>query len=164
MKRVTARFWVLAKMAFVRTRAGTFARPDEVYIWSAALETILGTVAERWVEEAWIPASVQSRSCDLFDRLGMPLAAAAEHIVNRIEVIAEVDELDAIVAGTTPIIRHVLYRWTRFTEEARLELSRLKEVKFLSAIIDGSAIRDLDTPRVRSTGQVVLPASRQRCR
>ncbi|MFP3542734.1 DUF3883 domain-containing protein [Rhizobium sp. SIMBA_035] len=128
---------MLTKIAFVRTRAGTFARPAEVYIWSAALESILGTNPERWVEETWIPAEVQAKSRDLFDRLGMPFTVAAEHIVDRIEAIAEAGgDIDAIVAETTPIIRHILDRWARFNDRDRNTLRRLKGVEFLSAVID----------------------------
>ncbi|MDE3819743.1 protein NO VEIN domain-containing protein [Sinorhizobium meliloti] len=128
---------MLTNIAFVRTRAGTFALPAEVYIWSAALESILGTDPDRWVDETWIPAAVQAKSRDLFDRLGMPFTVAAEHIVDRIEAIAEAGGgIDAIVAGTTPIIRHVLDRWARFNDRDRNTLRRLKEVKFLSAVID----------------------------
>jgi hypothetical protein len=128
---------MLTKIAFIRTRAGTFARPAEVYIWSAALESILGTDPERWVEEWWIPAEVQAKSRDLFERLGMPFTVAAEHIVGRIEAIAEAgDGIDAVVAETTPIIRHILDRWARFNDRDRNTLRRLKEVKFLSAFID----------------------------
>lgn len=129
---------LLSKMAFVRTRAETYARPDEVYFWSAPLEAILGADPARWVDQGWIPGDVQSRSRDLFDRLGMPFTVAAEHIVDRIEAIAEAGGgLDTIAAGTTPIIRHVLERWSRFDDQDRVALSRLKEVKFLAAIVDG---------------------------
>lgn len=129
---------ILAKMAFVRTRAETYVRPDEVYFWSAPLEAILGADPARWVEQGWIPSDVQSRCRDLFDRLGMPFTVAAEHIVDRIEAIAEAGGgLDTIVAGTTPIIRHVLERWSRFDDQDRVALSLLKEVKFLAAIVDG---------------------------
>ena len=128
---------LLTKIAFVRTRAGTFARPAEVYIWSPALESILGADLERWVEEAWIPVEVLAKSRDLFDRLGVPFTVAAGHIVDRIEAIAETGGgIDAIVAGTTPIIRHILDRWTRFNDRDRSILKRLKDVTFLSAIID----------------------------
>ncbi|MFP3656228.1 hypothetical protein, partial [Burkholderia sp. SIMBA_052] len=62
----------------------------------------MGTNPERWVEETWIPAEVQAKSRDLFDRLGMPFTVAAEHIVDRIEAIAEAGgDIDAIVAETT---------------------------------------------------------------
>lgn len=129
---------ILAKIAFVRTRAETYVRPDEVYFWSAPLEAILGTDPARWVDQGWLPGDVQPRSRDLFDRLGMPFTVAAEHIVDRIETIAEAGEgLEAIVDGTTPIIRHILDRWTRFTPDDRAALSRLKDVKFLAAIVDG---------------------------
>lgn len=129
---------ILAKIAFVRTRAETYVRPDEVYFWSAPLEAILGTDPARWVDQGWIPGDVQPRSRDLFDRLGMPFTVAAEHIVDRIETIAEAGEgLEAIVDGTTPIIRHILERWARFTPDDRVALSRLKDVKFLAAIVDG---------------------------
>lgn len=129
---------ILAEIPFVRTRAETFVRPDEVYFWSAPLEAILGTDPARWVDEGWIPGEVQPRARDLFDRLGMPFTVAAEHIVDRIETIAEAGEgLEAIVDGTTPIIRHILDRWTRFTADDRAALSRLKDVKFLAAIVDG---------------------------
>ena len=129
---------ILAKIAFVRTRAETYARPDEVYFWSAPLEAILGTDPTRWVDQGWIPSGVQPRARDLFDRLGMPFTVAAEHIVDRIQTISEAGEgLEAIVAGTTPIIRHILDRWTRFTPDDRAALSRLKDVEFLAAIVDG---------------------------
>lgn len=129
---------ILAKIAFVRTRAETYVRPDEVYFWSAPLEAILGTNPARWVDQGWIPSDVQPRSRDLFDRLGMPFTVAAEHIVDRIETISEAGEgLDAIVDGTTPIIRHILDRWTHFTPDDRAALSRLKDVEFLAAIVDG---------------------------
>ena len=129
---------ILAKMAFVRTRAETYVRTDEVYFWSAPLQAILGTDPARWVDEGWIPGDLQPRSRDLFERLGMPFTVATEHIVDRIETIAEAGEgLEAIVDGTTPIIRHILDRWTRFTLDDRAALSRLKDVKFLAAIVDG---------------------------
>ena len=127
----------LAKVAFVRTRAGEFARPDEVYFWSAPLESILGDDPVRWIDETWLPSDILARSRDLFDRLGMPFTVAAEHIVERINAIAEAGTHDDIVAGTTPIIRHVLDRWTRFEDEDRIALSGLREVNFLSAIVDG---------------------------
>ena len=128
----------LTDIAFVRTRGGTYARPNEVYYWSATLEAILGTNPDRWVDETWIPAHAQPRSRDMFGRLGMPSTVAAEHIVDRIKAIAEAgDGIDAVVAGTTPIIRHVLDRWSHFSARDRIALSRLKEVAFLSAIVDG---------------------------
>ncbi|PWW03826.1 uncharacterized protein DUF3883 [Hoeflea marina] len=127
----------LAGIAFVRTRAGEYARPNELYFWSAPLAAILGEEPARWVDETWLPSEINARSRDLFERLGMPITVAAEHIVERINTIAEAGNLDNIVAGTTPIIRYVLERWTRFDDEDRIVLSRLREVKFLSAIVDG---------------------------
>ena len=126
----------LADIAFVRNRAEEFVRPGEAYFWSASLEAILGDEPARWVDEAWLPGEI-ARVRDLFDRLGTPSTVAADHIVERIGAIAESDDLNTIAAGTTPIIRHVLNRWTRFDEEDRTALSGLREVHFLTAIVDG---------------------------
>lgn len=127
----------LAKIAFVRTRAGAYAPPDGVYFWSAAIESILGNDPALWVDETWLPPEILSRAKDVFERLGMGFSVAPEHIVDRISAIAEGSGLDAIVSGTVPIVRHVLERWTRYDDEDRLVLGRLKDVKFLSAIVDG---------------------------
>lgn len=127
----------LAAIAFVRTRAGKYARPDEVYFWSAAIESILGDDLALWVDETWLPDDIRPRARDVLERLGMPFSVAPEHIVDRIEAIAEAGGLDEIVASTTPIVRHVLERWTRYDDQDRLVLARLKGVSFLSAIVDG---------------------------
>ena len=128
---------VLAKIAFIRTRAGKYARPNEVYFWSAPLASILGEDPARWIDETWLPSQIAPRARDLFERLGMPITVAAEHIVERIKIISENSDLDGIVAKTTPIIRHVLERWSHFDERERISLRELREVHFLAATVDG---------------------------
>lgn len=127
----------LSSIAFIRTRAGGYARPADVYVWSAPLASILGDGLEKWVDESWLPSAIRPRALDVFERLGMPFTVAAEHIVDRIVEIAGSGGIDAIVAGTTPIIRHVLDRWTSFDEKDRVALGRLAQVHFLSALVDG---------------------------
>lgn len=127
----------LADIAFVRNRAGEFVRPREAYFWSAPLEAVLGDVTSRWVDDGWLPGE-NARAHDLFERLGMPFTVAAEHIVERIIDIAEGQGgIEAIVAGTTPIVRHILDRWTSFGEEDRAVLAGLRDVAFLAALLDG---------------------------
>ncbi len=127
---------VLANVPFVRTRAERFVKPDQAYFWSASLSLFLGEDPSRWVDEAWFPEVARAR--DLLERLGMPFSVAPRHIVDRIESVAEAgDELDDIVAGTAPIIRHVLDRWSHFSDDDRSVLSDLSEIHFLTAIVDG---------------------------
>jgi hypothetical protein len=128
---------VLAKIAFIRTRAGEYASPNEVYFWSAPLASILGDDPARWVDETWLPSQISPRARDLFERLGMPITVAAEHIVERIKIISENSDLDGIATKTTPIIRHVLEQWSRFDEKERISLRDLREVHFLAATVDG---------------------------
>lgn len=164
----------LADIAFVRTRDGAFARPADCYFWSAPLAAILGDEPARWVDQTWIPTSVSARAHDMFEsRLGMPFAVAAEHIVARVEAIAETGTLEEIVTGTTPIVRHLLERWRGFDDEERDTLSELKDIAFLAAIVDGERHEDTRyTPRdvyraVRAAGfasqvaVVEMPALRQ---
>lgn len=132
----------LADIAFVRTRDGAFARPADCYIWSAPLLSILGDDPARWVDQTWIPSGVSARARDMFEGLGMPFAVAAEHIVARIEAIAETGTLDEIVAGTTPIVRHILERWRGFDDSGRETLSELADIAFLAAIVDGERDED----------------------
>lgn len=131
-------FQALSELAFVRNRGGDYSVPADCYFWSAPLASVLGDDPARWVDETWISTGLLARTRDLFEaRLGMPVTVAAEHIVQRIEDIAENSALDDIVAGTTPIIRHVLDHWSRFGDADRITLGRLREVAFLSAIVNG---------------------------
>nr|CAD6615749.1 hypothetical protein RTCK_02929 [Rhizobium sp. TCK] len=126
----------LANVPFVRTRTGQFVKPNEAYFWTAPLSLILGEEPSRWVDESWFPDG--GRAKDLLEHLGMPFSVAPQHIVDRIESLAESGAgLDAIVKGTTPIIRHILDRWSRFDEDDRSALSGLSEISFLTAIVDG---------------------------
>ncbi|MEQ8599908.1 MAG: DUF3883 domain-containing protein [Devosia sp.] len=131
----------LANVPFVRTRTGQFVKPNEAYFWAAPLSLILGEEPSRWVDESWFPDG--GRAKDLLESLGMPFSVAPQHIVDRIESLAESGAgLDAIVRGTTPIIRHILDRWSRFDEDDRSVLSGLREIFFLTAIVDGKLDED----------------------
>src|SRR3546814_4316302 len=85
-------------MAFVRTRAGSYARPSQCYYWSAQLDTLLGTAGAHWVDEAWMPAgSSGARFQDLLEnRLNMRRTPAISHLIDRIQAIAESQNIDAI--------------------------------------------------------------------
>jgi hypothetical protein len=126
---------LLAKVPFVRTRAEQFVRPDEAYFWSAPLSLILGEDTSLWVDESWFPEVARAR--DLLEGLGMPFTVAPQHIVKRVKTIADAGGLDEIVSGTTPIIRHVLERWSHLSEDERSVLAGLGEIYFLTATLNG---------------------------
>lgn len=126
---------LLAKVPFVRTRAEHFVRPDEAYFWSAPLSLILGEDTSLWVDESWFPEVARAR--DLLEGLGMPFSVAPQHIVNRVKTIADAEGLDAIVAFTTPIVRHILERWSHLSEDERSVLAGLGEIHFLTATLNG---------------------------
>lgn len=127
---------VLAKIPFVRTRAGEFVKPSQAYFWTAPLSMILGDEPALWVDESWMPEVARAR--DLLERLGMPFSVAPQHIVDRIETLAESGAgLDETVRGTTRIIKHVLERWSHFDEDDRSVLSGLSEIVFLTALVGG---------------------------
>lgn len=132
-------FEALSDIAFVRTRAGTWARPADVYFWAAPLASILGEDESRWVDEEWLPEVILARARDVYEALGMPFTVAAEHIVERLTDIGENDDnkVEEIAAATAPIIRYVLERWMHFDEDDREVLSQLQDVAFLTAVIDG---------------------------
>lgn len=126
----------LANIPFVRIRTGQFVKPNQAYFWTAPLSLILGEEPARWVDESWFPEVARAK--DLLERLGMPFSVAPRHIVDRIESLAESGAgLDTIVRGTTPIIKHVLERWSHFDDDDRSVLSGLSEILFLTAIVDG---------------------------
>lgn len=138
----------LAKIPFVRTRAGEFVMPSQAYFWTAPLSLILGDEPALWVDESWFPEVARAK--DLLERLGMPFSVAPQHIVDRIETLAESGAgLDEIVRGTNRIIKHVLERWSHFDDDDRSVLSGLSEIFFLTAIVDG----ELDK------GQLYTPTS-----
>lgn len=126
----------LANIPFVRTRSGEFVKPNQAYFWTAPLSLILGDEPALWVDENWFPEVPRAK--DLLERLGMPFSVAPQHIVDRIETLAEsAAGLDEIVRGTTRIIKHVLERWSHFDGDDRSVLSGLSEIFFLTAIVDG---------------------------
>lgn len=128
----------LAKIPFVRTRAGEFVKPSHAYFWTAPLSLILGDEPALWVDENWVPEVARAK--DLLERLGMPFSVAPQHIVDRIEALAESGAgLDEIVKGTTRIIKHVLERWSHFEDDDRSVLSGLSEICFLTALVDGES-------------------------
>ena len=130
---------LLSNRAFVRTRASTFARPDECFFWNADLETLLGNDPARWVDNSWMPkAPFAAMLHDLFEmRLGMPTTVRARHIVERLEDIAKAGTPDEVADVATPIIRHLVERLSKFTEKDFEELSALQDLEFLPAVVDG---------------------------
>jgi hypothetical protein len=139
----------LSHIAFVRTRAGTYVRPSDCYYWTAPLEAILGDNPSHWVDPSWMPSSPLSPQVqDLLESwLGMPTTVMPRHIVDRLEVMAADGTPDEVAENVTPIIRHVLERWTRFDEDDLETFRELQYLQFLPAIVSG----------VRDTEQLYLP-------
>lgn len=134
----------LKERAFVRTRAGTYARPSDCYYWTGQLEVILGDDPGNWVDPDWMPPSpIAPRFQDLLEgRLSMPVNVTARHIVDRLEALAAGGSPDQVADRVTPLVRHVLERWSRFGEDDLEIFRELQEVRFLPAVVDGS--RDAD--------------------
>lgn len=130
---------LLSERGFVRTRAGTFVRPDDCYYWKAELEAILGADQNRWVDDEWMPRGLHSgKMRDLLeDKLGMPTAASPRHIVNRVEELAGVSSPEEIAKPLASIMRHLVERWRRFTEDDFEALEPLKELEYVPAEVDG---------------------------
>ncbi|MBO6538004.1 MAG: DUF3883 domain-containing protein [Rhizobiaceae bacterium] len=128
---------LLAEKDFVRTRSGAFVQPNHCYYWSAGFETLLGDDNTRWVDESWIPASIAPRFRDVLEHLGMPTGVSARHIVDRIGEIANDGTPDEVVEACTPIIRHVIDRWARFSDAEIETLGELRHLEFLPAQVDG---------------------------
>lgn len=135
---------LLAGQAFLRTRSGDYARPDDCYYWSAALEALLGDESGNWVNEDWVPVGRDgSRFRDLLEsRLGMRSTVSVKHIVDRIANIAESSTIDEIAKRTAPIIRHILDRYSTLTSEDRVELERLRSIAFLPGEENGERVQD----------------------
>lgn len=133
----------LAHVAFVRTRAGTYARPSDCYYWTAALEALLGQDDKHWVDEDWMPpARAAARFQDLLElKLGMRSTVSIQHIVDRIESIATSNPIDAIASGTQPIVRHILDRFPRLNPDERQVLEKLKTLAWLPGAIDGERVQ-----------------------
>ena len=129
----------LRERAFVRTRAGTYARPSDCYYWTAQLEMVLGDDPSLWVDPDWMPPSpIAPRVQDLFEgRLGMPVHVTARHIVDRLEALATGGTPDEVADRVTPLVRHVLERWARFVEDDFETLRELQDLRFLPAVVDG---------------------------
>jgi hypothetical protein len=133
----------LAHVAFVRTRAGTYARPSDCYYWTAALEALLGQDGKHWVDEDWMPpARAAARFQDLLEsKLGMRSTLSIAHIVDRIEVIATTSTIEAIASGTQPIVRHILDRFPRLKPDERQVLEKLKTLPWLPGAVDGQRVQ-----------------------
>ncbi|MBB4836977.1 hypothetical protein HNP52_000028 [Sphingomonas kyeonggiensis] len=132
----------LAERAFVRTRAGQYARPRDCYYWTAAIEAQLGAEPHFFVDEDWMPAGRDAaRLQDLLeDRLGMRRTVSVGHLVARIEEIAGTCTIDEIATRTQPIVRHILDRFDRLSSDERAVLERLKVIPWLPASLDGERV------------------------
>lgn len=132
----------LAALAFVRTRAGTYARPSECYFWSPQIDALLGSDQRYFVDESWMPTGrAAARFQDVLEGpLGMRRTVSIEHLVSRIDEIASTQTIDQIADRTQPIVRHILDRFARLTGEERAALERLKSIIWLPASIDGARI------------------------
>lgn len=130
---------LLADRDFVRTRVGTFVRPNECYYWSAENEAILGTDQDLWVDETWMPRGpLAGKMRDALEgRLGMPTAPSPQHIVNRIEELAEGSTPEEIAKPLTSIMRHLIQRWGAFSEDDFETIEPLKELEYLPAELNG---------------------------
>ncbi|MGA9796679.1 MAG: DUF3883 domain-containing protein [Rhizomicrobium sp.] len=135
---------LLAERAFIRTRDGDFARPDECYFWSAHLDALLGSDGSRWVDDDWMPAApLRSRLQDLLEsKLGMPTTVAASHIVDRITELADAASPDEVAKAVTPIIRHLIEHWLRFSDKDREVLEGIRSIEFVPAVVDGARDQD----------------------
>ncbi|MEB3415012.1 DUF3883 domain-containing protein [Alteriqipengyuania sp. WL0013] len=129
----------LADRPFVRTKAGTYAKPSDCYYWSAPLESILGDDRETWVDQSWMPSgSNGAKLQDLLEtQLGMPVTVTARHIVDRIWELADDGTPDEVADKVTPLIRHMIERWPRFGEAERETFQELQDLEFLPALVDG---------------------------
>lgn len=135
----------LGGKVFVRTRAGTYARPGDCYYWTAPLEGLLGDDQAYWVDEEWMPQHpASSRFRDLLEgRLGMGTTASIDHLVGRIEAIATgPNSIDTIATGTQPIVRHIIDRFARLEPDERRTLEKLRTVSWLPGAINGARISD----------------------
>lgn len=135
----------LASVSFVRTRAGTYARPSQCYFWSSAIDALLGGDERYFVDENWMPAGqAAARFQDVLEGpLGMRRTVSIEHLVSRIDAIASTGTIDQIADGTQPIVRHILDRFARLTGEERTVLEKLRSIKWLPASINGARVERL---------------------
>ncbi len=133
----------LANVAFVKTRAGDYAKPAECYFWSATSEALLGVGERLWVDESWLPTGQTGARLEdlLLARLGMRSQPSIEHIVDHIEVVSETRDVDGIAAATQPIVRHLLERFPRMTSDERVFLEKLRTLSWLPASLDGERIQ-----------------------
>ncbi len=130
----------LRDLAFVRTRAGSYARPRDCYYWAASLATIMGDDPSNWVDSSWMPSSpLAPQVQDLLEgRLGMPTTVTPRHIVDRIEAMAADGTPDEVAERVTPIVRHVIERWSRFKEDDLDTFRELQDLQFIPAVVGGS--------------------------
>lgn len=141
----------LARLPFVRTRAGTYVHPTECYFWSPQIDALLGGEARYFVDENWMPAGqAAARFQDVLEGpLGMRRSVSIEHLVSRIDAIASAGSIDQIAERTQPIVRHILDRFARMTPEERTALERLRSLNWLPAARDGTRV---DGARFGPTG------------
>jgi hypothetical protein len=130
----------LRERPFIRTRAGSYARPRDCYYWTAPLATILGDDQDSWVDSNWMPPSpVGQQVQDLLEgRLGLPTTVTPRHIVDRLEELASEGTPDEVADRITPVIRHIIDRWPRFDEDDLDTFRELQDLQFLPAVVAGA--------------------------
>lgn len=128
----------IAECETVRTRAGSFSRPDECYFWSAEMEALLGADEALWVDEDWFPSgAARSAVRTLFtEHLGLPPRPSIRHLVDRLEGFDDPEQIDEIV----PIVRHILDRFKYLNAGEKRELERLRSTAFLPGQISGEVV------------------------
>ncbi|WP_349963156.1 DUF3883 domain-containing protein [Rhizobium sp. ZPR3] len=140
----------LARVPFVRTRDGAFAKPSDCYFWNETLGTLLGPNKGYFVDEDWMPTGRFAwRFRDLLEiRLGMQTELSIEHVVDRIKAIAtaESNSIDTIALETQPIVRHVLQRFPRLKQSELDSLLELKTLAWLPASQNGTRIQGFRYP------------------
>ena len=140
---------ILRKIPFVRTRGGTFTVPSECYFWEAGLEAVLGRDLSRWVDYPWLPQDAEKRDRlrDFLEaKLGMPSRVSSDHVVERIERIAEEATPELAKKELVPIFRHLIETWPRLDVSDRDRLSDLSEIAFLPGQLDGESEDTLFRP------------------
>src|SRR3546814_2856252 len=66
---------------------------------------------------------------------------AISHLIDRIQEIAESQNIDAIARDTQPIVRHILDRFPRLNVEEREALEQLRTLPWLPGSLNGERVQ-----------------------